>query len=317
MTNSKPSVLITGANGFVGARMCRRFLDEGFRVIAGVRKSAILIELEGLDVEYRNGDVTQPETLPEMVAGVDYIFFDVNEQGTRSFFDAIAKHNPAVKKVVQISSLAAAGPSLAGRPVRETDEPRPITTYGQSKLAGEKTALSFADKFDVVAIRPPGIYGPGDKEVFSFFQTIRFGIKPYLGNVQRKLQLVHVDDLCRGVFLAATKPIQSPLVLFIAENRAYTMKDLIEALSVACQKDGFELKIPGTLFRAIATVTETLLKVIGAPPMLTREKAGELLASWEVSTDLARDTIGFESQIPFERGARETFEWYLRRGWLK
>ena len=125
MSSEKPSVLITGANGFVGSRLCRTLLDEGFEVIAGVRKTADLTLLEGLDVAYRHGDVCRPETLPEMVTGVDYVvhnagivkakkvqrFFEVNEVGTKSLFEAIAKHNPNVKKVIYVSSLAAAGAS--------------------------------------------------------------------------------------------------------------------------------------------------------------------------------------------------------------
>ena len=73
MSDSSLSILITGANGFVGARLCRKFIDEGFRVIAGVRKTADLSSLKEINVEYRYGDVTKPETLPEMVSGVDYI----------------------------------------------------------------------------------------------------------------------------------------------------------------------------------------------------------------------------------------------------
>ena len=63
----KPSVMITGANGFIGSRMVMHFLVQGFHVVAGVRKTSDLGFLENLDIEYRYGDVTQPDTLPEMV----------------------------------------------------------------------------------------------------------------------------------------------------------------------------------------------------------------------------------------------------------
>jgi nucleoside-diphosphate-sugar epimerase len=335
MSKDKIPILITGANGFVGSRLCRKFLSEGFHVIAGVRRTSDLSLLDGLDVEYRYGDITQPETLGDMVSsaqgGVDYIihnaglvkakrkqhFFEVNEKGTKSLFETIARHNPQVKKVIYISTVAAAGPSLKGKPVTEDDKPHPITAYGRSKLVGEGVALSFADRLDVLVIRPPAIYGPGDKEIRSFFDIVNKRIKPYIGSPDRRMQLVNVDDLCRGVFLAVTAETKSGEVYFVAENRSYTMKELIALLEKGCGKKGVPIRIPSFLFSVIAAVSEFAFKLVGATPMLTLEKAKELLASWEVSTDKAKKDLGFESHIPFEQGARETYEWYRKKGWLK
>ena len=75
--------------------------------------------------------------------------------------------------------------------------------------------------------------------------------------------------------------------------------------------------MPGPVFRMVARVSDVVSRAVGAVPMLTPEKANELLASWEVATQKARTDIAFESQIPFEQGARETYEWYRRKGWLK
>lgn len=331
MPDGKPSVLITGANGFVGSRLCRKFLDEGFHVVAGVRKTADLSLLGELELEYRYGDVTQPETLGEMVTGIDYIihnagvvktkrketFFTINHQGTKSLLEAIARYNPQVKKVVYISSLAAAGPSVDGRPVTEADEPHPITAYGRSKLAGEGVTLSFSKKFNVLSVRPPGIYGPGEREILSFFRIVNKRIKPYIGSPERRLQLVHVDDLCRAVFLAITTETKSGEAYFVAENRSYSMRELISLLEKGCGKKGFPVRLPSPVFKAISVVSELAFKLVGATPMLTREKANELLVSWEVSTAKAKNDFGFESQIPFEQGARETYQWYKQKGWLK
>lgn len=88
MNDSKQSVLITGANGFVGTRLCKKFLSENFHVIAGVRKSSDISSLDGLDITFRYGDITQPDTLVEMVAGVDYIIHNagvVKAKKTQTF----------------------------------------------------------------------------------------------------------------------------------------------------------------------------------------------------------------------------------------
>lgn len=331
MTETRRSILITGANGFVGSALCRRFFADNYRVIAGVRQTSDLSNLKNLDLEFRYGDVTVPDSLPEMVRGVDYVihnagivkarsrqmFFDVNEKGTRALFDALLKHNPIVKKVIYISSLAAAGCSINGEPVRESDQPHPMSSYGKSKLAGERTAMSFADRLHVLSIRPPGIYGPGDKEIMAFFKTLNSRIKPYFGNVNRRLQLVHIDDLTRGVSKALSANTQSGEIYFICEKRSYRMKEIIDIMEMGSGKKAYRLLIPAPLFRLIGAVSEFAFRLVGATPMLTREKARELLASWEASTDKAERDLGFVSDIALEQGVNETYRWYRREGWLK
>ncbi len=331
MTDQKKTILITGANGFVGSRLCRLFIQHHYTVVAGVRKTADLSLIKDLKVEYRYGDVTAVDTLSEMVKDVDYVihnagivkakksttFFEINEKGTASLFEAISTNNQSIRKVIYISSLAAAGPSVSGEPVRESDEPHPITVYGQSKLAGERTALSYSDRFPVIAIRPPGVYGPGDKEILSFFEALNNHIKPLMGDTNRKLQLVHVDDLCRGILLAVEDEQTTHGVFFIAEKEAYLLKEMVEILKGASGRWALPLRLPGPIFRLIAMVSEVLFKIVGATPMLTREKANELLASWEVSTEKAKKELGYESAISFAEGAVSTFEWYRKEGWLK
>lgn len=331
MSSSLPVVFITGANGFVGSRLCRAFLKRNFKVIAGVRQSSNLNMLKELDVEYRYGDITKPDTLRNMVFGADYIihnagvvkvrrnetFFEVNEKGTRSLFEAVAANCPNIKKVIYISSAAAAGPSNDDQPITEDNLPHPISIYGESKLAGEKVALSFSDKMHVIAIRPPGIYGPGDREIFTFFDIVNKGFRPLIGNVNHKIQLVHVDDLCQGILMATTGETTSGEAYFIAEKRAYSMKELVEILADAIGKKTIPIRLPSVVFKLIAFIAEFAFKIVGATPMLTRDKARELQTSWVISTEKAQRTFDYESEIPFAKGARETYEWYRKEGWLK
>jgi nucleoside-diphosphate-sugar epimerase len=330
MSTGQETVLVTGANGFVGSRLCAHLIEQGFRVIAQVRKTSNLTLLEHLDLEYRYGDVTSPETLPELVAGADRIvhnaglisarrreqFFAVNEQGTRNLCEAVRDHNPSIKRLVCVSSVAAAGPSQPGRPVRESDEPHPITTYGESKLAGEKVARLFADEFSVVVVRPPAVFGPGDRGIYSIFKTIHLHLRPLIGHGDRRLQLVYVDDLCRGIVAALTAEVASGEVYFIADHQSYSYRRLIDMMVKACERWTIPLVLPKPLFRLIAAISEFSFKAVGATPLLTREKTRELNASWEVDVSRARDELGFESQAVFAEAARQTYQWYLKHGWL-
>jgi nucleoside-diphosphate-sugar epimerase len=183
-------------------------------------------------------------------------------------------------------------------------------------MAGELAALEYKDRFNVVSVRPPGVYGPGDREILTFFQTVNRRIKPYLGDINRKLQLVHVDDLCDGIYAAVKANTQSGSIYFICEKTAYRFAELIDHIQAALGKRAVPLWVPAGLFRIMGGVSEFVFRTVNATPMLTREKAEELLASWEIDASRARMELGWESNIPFPQGAQETVDWYRREGWL-
>ena len=91
---------------------------------------------------------------------------------------------------------------------------------------------------------------------------------------------------------------------------------MIDTVVTAVNRWTAPLILPSPLFRVVATVSEHLFQVLGAVPRLTREKARELNSSWEMDVSKARDELGYESRIPFDEGARATYQWYLDRGWL-
>jgi nucleoside-diphosphate-sugar epimerase len=327
--NKKESVLVTGANGFVGSRLCRRLLNEHYHVIAGMREGCNRELLTGMDLETRYGDVTCPETLPAMVEGVDYVvhnagivkakkpdlFFKVNHFGTKNIAEACLQ-SLNLKKFIYISSLAAVGPSDGIKPLTEDDTPNPLTAYGRSKLAGEESILALKGRLNAVILRPPAIYGPGDREMFSFFKIVNLGMKPYLGNLSRRLQLIHVDDFCLGVFRTLRAETKPGAIYFISESKSFSYRELVHFLGLAVGRKTLPLYIPGSLLKGIARISEGFLKVLGKSSMFTAGKAEEILGSWEISTDKAKRELGFESKYLFPEGAAKTAEWYFKEGWL-
>jgi len=106
---------------------------------------------------------------------------DVNAEGTENLLEAAIAAG-SVRRFVQVSSLAAIGPSSDGTPVDEETPPHPVNNYGRSKLAGEVAVLGAAEQIPVTVIRPPLVYGPRDHETLSFFKAIKRGTLPILGD---------------------------------------------------------------------------------------------------------------------------------------
>ncbi len=321
-------VLVTGANGFIGSQLCQSLLDSGFSVIAGVRKSANLDYLKELSLEYSYGDVTQPETLPDLIKNADIVIhnaglvkaktkerlFAVNAYGSEALIKACVESN-SVKRFIFVSSLAAFGPSGA-EPRKEEDSPQPVTTYGRSKLEAERLLSAYADKINLQFARPVGVYGPGDREVFTFFQSVARGTRPAIGNTARKIQMIYVEDLVAGITKMLQHDLPTGAGYFLAEESASTFAEMTQQMAVALEKRTIKMPIPGWLFRILGALSEGFCKLTPFTPMLTLEKAGEILSTWEISIERAKRDFDFAPKTNFAEGAQKTVNWYREHGWL-
>lgn len=329
-------ILVTGANGFIGSRLCAFLHTKGEHPIAQVRKSGNQELLDSIDIEKRFGDVTDAASLMPMMHDIDVVihnagivkakqeeeFWKVNVDGTGNVIEAIKKSGRSIHLVL-ISSLAAVGPSQES-PLHESSPMQPVTAYGESKRDAEAVAMKASAYMPVTILRPSGVYGPGDRESFTLFQAVANGFKPILGNPDRKIQLIHVDDLVRAIHAAATLPLLTEgkqcRTYHLADAEPHTMRQLFDQLdqvnSEMTGKKALTILIPSGLLRGIAQLSKLILPLFGQTPMLTPRKAAELLGSWEVSTSRAEADLGFRSSISFRDGARGTFEWYRQMGWL-
>ena len=96
-----------------------------------------------------------------------------------------------------VSSLAAAGPTVPGRPIDETRPPAPVTPYGQSKLAGEVLVRAVA--FPWTVVRPPLVYGEWDRATLAIFRLANRGIVPLFGDGSQQLSLIYGADVAAAL----------------------------------------------------------------------------------------------------------------------
>ena len=324
------TVLVTGANGFIGSRLCALLAATGYSVRILCRESSDLTLLKDIPYSKTIGDITRPESLPNAVSGVDYIihlaglikakdeatFFKVNQQGTLALLNAVKNCNLDIKKFVLVSSVAASGPAK-GTPRKEADPPLPLTTYGRSKLAGEEALTPFYGLFPITVVRPPAVYGPGDRAIFTLFDIVNKGFRPYMGGGHNRVQMVYVDDLTRGIKMAMESERSSGETYFMAEAESHSTREMMDIMGRLLEKKGIGITIPMWLLNIIAFISETFFRIIGRPPLFSREKVRELTVDWELDVAKARDQLGFETAVDFTNGARETIDWYRRKGWLK
>jgi nucleoside-diphosphate-sugar epimerase len=325
------TVLITGANGFVGSHLCEQFLIAGFRVKALVRKTSNLSNLKNLDIQYCYGDLNSADSLPDAVRGADIIinnagitkalnlrrFEIVNAIGTLNIAKAAVEHAPKLSRFIQISSTAAVGPSTSLTPLTEASEPHPLTSYGRSKLAGEKIILSYADKFPVTILRPSAVYGPRDKEMLSFFKIIKFGIKPTFGFHDNYINFSYITDLARAAVKAAQFNSPSGAIYTIAENKYYSYREVSDIIGEILGRRGLNLKIPVSILFAAGLLTDIWTALIRKPEVFSLEKAREISQRfWIFDTSNIENELQFKGFTSFPQGAKDTIKWYHNAGWL-
>ncbi len=323
-------VLITGGTGFVGSHLLDTLTPQPFHLRALVRKTDDVARLRVRGVECIQGDMRDAAVLARAVAGVDVIFHiaaatkaraaavyeRVNGQGTRALVEAIRAAPSCPCRLVYLSSLAAVGPARDDQPVSVDADPRPLTAYGRSKLAGELACRALMDESEVVILRPPVVYGPRDRDFFLLFQLAMRGIFPMPRGSGGLFQFTHVHDLVDALIRAATLAKVAG-IYHIAEARSYSRAELATGIAQALGRRVRTVGVPHWVVRLAARCSEWGAAMMGRTTIFNRDKVQELLASgWLCETAAARQDLCFEARIPLPEGLTRTAAWYREQGWL-
>lgn len=333
-----PRCLITGATGFIGPRLVRVLQAAGGDVRCLIRPNSDTSQLAPLDVRLLQGDVTDAASLAAGVAGVDFVFHlagrtmarnydafaEVNETGSANMAAACAAQTtPPV--LVAVSSLAAAGPSPVGGALTEREPPEPVSNYGRSKLAGELAIREWASEVPISVVRPPVVFGPGDRAGFVLVQSLR---KMGLHLVHRPglpLSLIHADDLAAALMLVArhgerldpTDP-RGTGVYNAADPNPSSYTEMGEMIAAALGRKIRVLRVRKWALRMAALVGEAIGRVSSNSLPLNLDKLAEGTASgWVASTTKITSQLNFQPAAPLAERYRETIDWYRSAGWIR
>jgi dihydroflavonol-4-reductase len=330
--------LVTGASGFIGLHLCRYLQQIGWDVVAVVRPTSQTEGLRNLGVEVCVAELQDPDSLQQVVQRADHVFhlagltkaltrdalFQANEKGVRNLLDACAMRQTP-PSITLVSSLAAAGP-WHGRPRIESDPLEPVSNYGHSKRAGETVAESFAAEIPITVVRPPIVFGQGDRSTFAMFSAIYWTWTHTIpGIIPQKFSLIHIEDLVR--FLVDGFSAEKLTRGSHHTGQGYYFVDSGEYLSYgqigALIGHGlgrpitFPVPIPRPLVWVIGGVAELGGQVRKVQGPLNLDKAREATAgSWWCSSAKANAHFGFQVTVPLEQRFRQTADWYREQGWL-
>lgn len=321
-------VALTGGTGFVGSHVADALLAAGLRVRALVRRPDDIGWLKGTGAELVKGDVRDAATLPALIEGASAVvhlagktsarneaeYMAANAAGPANVVAAVRKSTPDAH-VVLVSSQAAGGPSPNGAPVRAADPPRPVSSYGRSKLAGEE-AVRNEPGLAFTILRPSAVYGPRERAIRGLFVAASRGFVPVLAGGTPRIQMVYVDDAARAVLGALDRGGRGE-TFFVAHPEVLEYRAIAETLATLPSRRPWLVPIPAAAIRAAGSLAGVLSTFGKGPPVFNSEKANELLQSaWICDMSDAQVALGQPFRTDFAVGARLTWEWYLERGWI-
>lgn len=235
-------VLVTGAGGFIGARLVEVLhCAGGWQVVAGVRRWSTAARVARFGVELAQCDIRHREQVARALSGVTHLVHCAVTgddrativDGTRVLMEAALAAR--VKKVVHLSTV-----DVYGRPQGEVLEDRPYATtgrvYGDSKIEAEQAVLCVAARgLPVTILRPTLVHGPFGA-TFTVAYAQRLQASPWLvpaSAAQGVCNLVYVDDLV-GAIVAALGTRTAPGDAFnINGPERPTWNDYFQALNAA------------------------------------------------------------------------------------
>jgi nucleoside-diphosphate-sugar epimerase len=323
-------IAIAGATGFIGSHLAGALAGRGHAVTCLARSPARLRWIQDLPVRIVFGDVSVPHSLDPFAEGQDVIIdaagltkartleelVRVNVAGTLNLLAAARSRSPGLRRFFYLSSQEAMGPNPDERPLTEDAEQKPFTRYGRSKAEAEKALRGLQGTVPVTVIRPPGVYGPRDRDFLALFRLAARGIQPVFG-LGNTVSIVYVKSLVEGICLAIERPVGSFRSYFFTDGEPLTQTAFTDLMALALGRRALRVSIPPFVARAVAAVAEAASAVTGRAPLLNRENLEKYAREyWIVSDERARVELDYRPLCSTAQGIRETAAWYREQGWV-
>jgi dTDP-glucose 4,6-dehydratase len=306
-------VLVTGGCGFIGSALLRVIKEHYDRIRIRVIDnlySGIPENIEGLGVEFIEGDILDVEKSQRAIDNVDTVFhlaalpfipnsykdpgsyFRVNAGGSMGLF--VEALEAKVRLLVYVSTCEVYGTARTF-PINESHSTDPVSVYAASKLAAEKVAYALYKEHNLplVILRPFNTYGPRDsfpRIVPELITQLHKGTELKLGNLNARRDFTYVEDIARGILIAANTGGAVGKTVNLCSGEEVSVQELAALVARSVGVNGYHIAVEKARLR-LADVNRFL---------------GD--------GTLARELLGWRPEIDLERGMERTIEWYRQAG---
>jgi nucleoside-diphosphate-sugar epimerase len=313
-------VLVTGANGFVGAALCELLVEQRIATRAAVRTGNYA------KVHPRNMQTTEVGGIhagtdwSAALAGMTHVvhlaarvhvmrevardpladFRSVNTAGTENLARQAA--TAGVRRFIYVSTIKVNGERTSGRPFCADDDPQPKDAYAQSKLEAELALkeIGHYSGMEAVIVRPPLVYGPGVKGNFlSMLRVIRRGWPLPLASCSNRRSLVGLTNLVSLLEKCVAHPAAAGQVFLAADGEDLSTPELLCRVAHALGRKARVLPFPPAILRMAASIA-------GHPGVYER-----LCGSLQIDTGKTRKLLGWEPPLSIDEELVRTAHWFL------
>lgn len=332
VTRSKPTVLVTGATGFVGTHLVEALTGRGEGVRAFARPSSSgLGLLKRSGAEIAQGDLADSEAVRRAMEGIDTVYHvggamdggwpthrAATVEGTRNVLNAAREDG--CRRVAYYSSLvvydvlAYDNDAVLDEQSRLQSQPERFGPYPRGKIAAERLVREAqAGGVSTTIIRPGIIIGPRGR---IFFPHLGFVFQDRLfltlGGGRLQLPLIYIDNLVEGTIDAANSDATNGKVYNLVDDGEVRASDYVDRFN---ERTGLGATIVDLPF-AVPWCAALAYEVVSGVGLLQKGATSRIQMRWKhkrvkFSNSAAKRDFGFRSKVPIDEGMDRTFDWYM------
>lgn len=325
------TVLVTGVTGFLGGYVARALAASGIEVRGfgrDGRKGSLLEKEFGDGFQFVRGDLADRDSVGSACAGMDTVmhcgalsspwgrnadFVRANVGGTRNVIDACKRHG--VGRLVHVSTPGLYFRHGAGENVAEDAIlPKAVNAYVRTKREAEVLVSEASSAgLETVVVRPRALIGAGDPSILPrLLKALEKGRLPVIGDGRNLTDLTCVENVADALMLAGTVTTDrcAGRIYNISNGAPVRLWELLSELAVDLGLEPPSRKISRPSAMVAAFVLETVSRITGREPVLSRYGVGVLSRTQTLDISAARRDLGFVPRVSVAEGLAKFRMWW-------